>query len=135
MTDTKKEHTPKKRKYTLQQGWCIYLMANCIFLLPVMLLTAVFSRINVPHPTGALYMLSECIGMLFLGYWIPVILYYLFRLMYLHFALSLGFLGFSVYKLTKEKNGKLFCLILLLTAVSAALNVYWLMNGRSYTIV
>lgn len=138
MTRIKKESSAEKKKYTLQQYGCIYLLVNCIFLLPTVLIRPLLVPLlemlyhHLPH--FALKILDG-IGMVFLGWWIPLIFYYLLRLMYLHFVLSLGFLGFSIYKLTKEKNIKLFLLILLLTIVSAALNFYWLTHGGPYTVV
>lgn len=138
VTRIKKEASTKKKKYTLQQCGCIYLLVNCIFLLPTVLIRPLFVPLldMLYHhlPDFALKLLDG-IGMVFLVWWIPLILYYIFRLMYLHFALSLGFLVFSIYRLTKEKNKKRFVLVLLLTIISAALNFYWLTHGRPYTIV
>ena len=138
MTRIKKESSTEKKKYTIQQCGCIYLLVNCIFLLPTVLIRPLFVSLldilysHLPH--FALKILDG-IGMVFLGWWIPLIFYYLLRLMYLHFTLSLGFLGFSIYKLTKEKNIKRFLLILLLTIVSASLKFYWLTHGGPYTVV
>lgn len=73
--------------------------------------------------------------MLFLIYWIPVILYFVLGLPYLHFAAELAFLIYAVCKLIKEKNAKVFAVILVLTAFSAALNLYWLTHGLSYVVV
>lgn len=115
-------------KNTIQQNCCIYLIINCAFLLPVLLIT---QRVTEP----IIVPIVNFLGLFFLIYWLPVIFYYLFGLPYLHIALSLGFLGFCIYKLVKEKNWKRFFLILFLTIVSIALNLYWLTHGRSYTIV
>lgn len=113
-------------KSTVRQLWCTYLMIDCAFLFPV-LLFAQFPQIAEP--------IVNFLGFFFLFYWLPIILYYLFGLPYLHCALSLGFLGFFIYKLVKEKNRELFFLILVLTIVSMALNFYWLTQGEQYTVV
>ncbi|MGN0385435.1 MAG: hypothetical protein ACI4EX_06090 [Lachnospiraceae bacterium] len=125
--------TVQKGKLSLQKNWCIYLTVNIVFLLPVFLLTQ-FS--GVQNVFGAfLDKIPESIGMLFLIYWIPVILYFVICLPYLHFAVEFGFVIFAVYRLIKEKNLKIFVLTLILTALSVALNVHWLMHGRPYTVL
>lgn len=129
MMHAKKEAPSNKKKYTFQQHWCTYLIINCAFLLPALLIT------GFPQVRFLMSHMPDFFGALFLIYWIPVILYYLFRLMYLHFILSLVFWGFSVHKLIKEKNSRQFLLISVLTVLSFALNLYWLMHGRPYTIV
>ncbi|MDE7254339.1 MAG: hypothetical protein K2O32_15565 [Acetatifactor sp.] len=133
MAHMKKEVSAKRKRdgTAIQKDWCTYLLLNCIFLFPVLLIT------EFPDRVYAIFsVIPELIGMVFfLPYWLLVILYYLFRLMYLHFAVSLGFLGFSVYCLIKEKNWKQFFVILLLTILSAVLNYYWLMHGGPYTVV
>ena len=134
MTHMKKDASAKKKRDSaaIQKDWSIYLLLNSVFLFPVLLITE--------FPDQVVYaifsVIPELIGMVFfLPYWLIVILYYLFRLMYLHFAVSLGFLGFSVYCLIKEKSWKQFFVILLLTILSAVLNYYWLMHGGPYTVV
>lgn len=119
-----------RKRSMLQQNGCLYLLVNIVFLVPVFLftqfsdaLTVVFDRI--PEP----------LGMLFLIYWIPVILYFVFGLPYLHFAAELVFLIYAVWKLIKEKNAKFFAVILVLSAFSVALNLYWLKHGLSYVVV
>lgn len=114
------------KKGTIQQNWCIYLMINCAFLIPVLLFTQ-FPQIAEP--------IVNFLGYIFLFYWMPIILYYLLGLTYVHCVLSIGFLIFFIYKLVKEKNRELFLPILLLTIVSIALNYYWITHGRPYTVV
>lgn len=136
MARVKKEASATK--YTIQQYGCIYLLINAVFLLPTVLIRPVLrpllDMIYSHLPRFAINIL-DCVGMVFLVWWIPLIFYYLFRLMYLHFALSIGFLVFSVYKLIKEKNIKLFLSVLLLTTVSTVFNIYWLMEAGPYTVV
>lgn len=127
------ECTAQKTKLSLQKKWCIYLTINIVFLIPVFLLTQFPS---VMKAFGAfLEIFPESIQMLFLIYWIPVIFYFLIGLPYLHFAAEFGFIIFGVGKLIKEKNPKIFVLTLILTALSVALNVYWLMHAGPYTVV
>lgn len=122
--------TSDQKQSTLQQKWCIYLIVNIVFLIPVFVLT------QFPDAVTAVFEpIPEPFGLIFLIYWLPVILYFLLGLPYLHFAAESGFLIFAGYRMIKEKNAKIFLLILVLTALSAALNIYWLMHGRSYTIV
>lgn len=138
MMHIKKKASAEKKTNTIQRYGCNYLMANCIFLFPTVLIRPVFAplldRMYSHLPYFALRLL-DCISMVFLIYWIPLIFYYLLGLTYLHLALSFGFLGFSVYKLTKERNVKLFLLTFWGTTISAALNFYWLTYGRLYIVV
>lgn len=134
---TKKDPTQKK-KINLQQVYCIYLISNCILLLPTALIDLFrflgeFLRSHLPHEV---FIFCDYIfAAIILGPWILVIFYWILKLMYLHFAISLGFSVFSVYKLVKEKNTKLFLQILILTVISIALNIRWLMIGGGYCTV
>lgn len=128
----------KKRKYTLQQSYCIYLIVNCILLLPTVLidpLRFLGDFLDSHLPDGVLVFYNFIFAAVFLVPWIFVIFYWIFQLMYLHFAVSLGFSVFSVYKLIKEKNTKLFFIILILTVISIILNIRWLMIGGGYCTV
>lgn len=130
-------HT-KKKKYTLQQIYGIYLIINCILLLPTVMISPISSLMDILYshlPHWANVFLDYIFVAVFLGPWMLVILYWILQLMYLHFAISLGFSVFSVYKLIKEKNTKLFFQLLFLTIISIALNLRWLMIGGSYCIV
>lgn len=112
----------------LRHEWYIYLIVNCVFLLPVLLITEfheiIASIVNVP--------IANLFGSLFLVYWIPVLFYYLFGLTYLHCALTFGVLIYFIYKLIKEKNRELVFPVLLLTIVSIVFNIYWLTHGGRY---
>lgn len=133
MKHMEKEISTKKKidSVAIQKDWCVYLLINCAFLFPVLLIT------KFPDQAFAIFSaMPEWLCMvILLPYWLPVIFYYVFRVMYLHFAVELGFLGFAVYRLTKEKNRRLFMMLVVLTILSTALNVYWLTHGRPYTIV
>lgn len=122
--------TSEQKRFTLQQNWCIYLIVNIVFLVPVFMLTQFMDACTVVFD-----LIPEPIGMLFLIYWIPVILYFVFRLPYLHFAVELVFLIYAVCKLIKERTVKIFLMTLVLTAFSVALNLYWLTHGLSYVAV
>lgn len=121
----------KRESAAIQKNCCVYLLLNCFFLTPFLLIT------QFPDQLFAIFsaMPEWFCMMILLPYWLPVIFYYVFRLMYLHFAVELGFLGFSVYRLTKEKNQTLFCLIVVLTILSSGLNIYLLIHGGPYTVV
>lgn len=119
--------------------------AQLYFLFPVLLITefpdqvyAVISAISkfISINFFLTYGLVETVsGFLDLTYWCLAFEYSFYRLTYLHFGVLLGFLGFSVYRLIKEKNWKQFFVILLLILLSAVLNYYWLMHGGPYTVV
>lgn len=121
------------KRQDLRHDWYIYLIVNCVFLLPVFLITEfheiITSIVNAPIANE---FAANLIGSLFLVYWIPVICYYLFGLTYLHCALTFGVLIYFIYKLIKEKNRELVFHVLFLTIVSIVFNIYWLVHGGRY---
>ena len=82
----------ENRSY-VQNGLMIYFVVNILFLLPMVFL-------NELKPVSAPVM-----------YIVMLILYYLFRLTYIHLIGNLGMLVYNIYKLVKEKSlRRFFCL-------------------------
>lgn len=122
------------KKENVQRNWRQYLIINCVFLFPAVLITLL--RTQFPQIDDFVDLLPKTIGdllgLIILPYWLLAIVYHLFGLTYLHCALSLGFLLFFIYKLIKEKCKELFFQVLLLTIVSIVFNIYWLTHGGGY---
>lgn len=112
---TKGEICLKKRSY-IQIGVMVYFVVNILFLLPI-----VFLNEFKPDVTPAVYI-------------VMLILYYLFRLTYIHLIGNLGVLIYNVYRLVKEKSLRRFLGDLCVLVLDVALNIYWIMNGHIYTI-
>ena len=91
-------------------------MVNILFLLPMVFL-------NELKPVSAPVM-----------YIVMLILYYLFRLTYIHLIGNLGMLVYNIYKLVKEKSLRRFFLSLCVLVLDIALNIYWILNGHIYTV-
>ena len=105
----------KKRGY-VQNGLMIYFVVNILFLLPM-----VFLNELKPDVAPTMYLAI-------------LILYYLFRLTYIHLIGNLGMLVYSIYKLVKEKFLQSFIWSLCVVALDMALNIYWVFNGHIYTV-
>ena len=105
----------KNRSY-VQNGLMIYFVVNILFLLPM-----VFLNELKPDVTPAMYLAM-------------LILYYLFRLTYIHLIGNLGMLVYNTYKLVKEKSLRRFIGILGVVVLDVALNIYWILNGHIYTV-
>lgn len=107
-------------KTELQKIWCGYCVLNILMLLPIRLMMLIYETVlDAP---------------LFLVWLIPVMgvhaaLWYYCKLTYLHIIAGFGFIIFSIYMLIKEKNIKLFLLTIILTALSSALNLSWIILG------
>ncbi len=119
-------------KENFPQNWCKYLIINCVFLLPAVLITLVPQIVNflnsLPNTIG------NILGFIIFPFWLMVIIYYVLGLTYLHCALSFCFLLFFIYKIIKEKirNRKLIFTFFSLTIVCIILNIYWLTYAERY---
>ena len=100
----------------VQNGWMIYFVVNILFLLPM-----VFLNELKPDVAPAMYLAM-------------LILYYLFRLTYIHLLGNLGMLVYNSYKLVKEKSLRRFMGALCVSVLDVVLNIYWIINGHIYTI-
>lgn len=105
----------KNRSY-VQIGLMVYFVVNILFLLPIVFL-------NEIQPDAAPPM-----------YIVMLILYYLFRLTYIHLIGNLGMLVYNIYKLIKEKSLRSFFGTLCVLALDVVLNIYWILNGDIYTV-
>lgn len=105
-----------KKKSYVQIGVTVYFVVNILFLLPI-----VFLNEFKPDVTPVVYI-------------VMLILYYLFRLTYIHLIGNLGVLIYNVYRLVKEKSLRRFLGDLCVLVLDVALNIYWIMNGYIYTI-
>lgn len=105
----------KNRSY-VQNGLMIYFVVNILFLLPM-----VFLNELKPDVAPAMYLAM-------------LILYYLFRLTYIHLIGNLGMLVYNTYKLVKEKSLRRFIGTLGVVVLDVALNIYWILNGHIYTV-
>lgn len=123
------QKTGSSNKINIPELWFQYLKINCAFFVPFIVFYAVytlFPEISVSNFIG------DILGAVFIGYWALFILYYILGLTYLHCVVSLGFLIFCISKLDEEITQKRLSQIFILTAVSIALNIYWLLNGNSF---
>lgn len=122
-------------KENFPQNWCKYLIINCVFLFPAVLITFLTQFLPIAEFLGSLDgPVVNAFGYLFLDYWLPILLYFIFGLTYLHCALSFCFLLFFIYKLIKEKirNRKLIFTLFFLTIVCIIFNIYWLTYAERY---
>lgn len=123
------QKTGSSNKINIPELWFHYLIINCSFFLPFIVFSIVLTLF--PEISSSNFIV-DILGVVFLGYWMLFILYYILGLTYLHCVVSLGFLIFCISKLDEEITQKRLCQIFILTAVSIALNIYWLMNGSSF---
>lgn len=119
-------------KESFPQNWCKYLIINCVFLFPPVLITQ-FPQIVV-FLNSLPNTIANILGAIILPYWLFVMFYYVFGLTYLHCALSFCFLLFFIYKLIKEKirNRKLIFTFFFLTIVCIIFNIFWLTYAERY---
>ncbi len=116
-------------------NWCKYLKINCVFLFPAVLITILTQFAPIAEFLGSLDgFIVNVIGYLFLCYWLPVLIYFIFGLTYLHCALSFCFLLIFIYKISKEKirNRKMIFTVFFLTTVCILFNIYWLISAVRY---
>ncbi len=122
-------------KENFPENWCLYLKINCVFLFPAVLITFLMQFLPIAEFLGSLDgFVVDVFGYLFLGYWILILLYFIFGVTYLHCALSFCFLLFFIYKMIKEKirNRKLIFTFFSLTIVCIIFNIYWLIYAVRY---
>lgn len=105
-----------KKRGNVRIGLMIYFVVNILFLLPIVFLNELKPDVAPPM------------------YIVMLILYYLFRLTYIHLIGNLGMLVYSIYKLVKEKSLQSFILSLCVVVLDMALNIYWILNGHIYTV-
>lgn len=117
------QKTGSSNKNAIPEVWFYYLIINCAFLLPATVF-ALFPQIFSP--------IVNFLGVVFAGYWTLVIFYSLLGVPYLYCVVSLGFLIFCISKLDEAVTQKRLCQIFILTAISIALNIYWLINVISF---
>ena len=114
------QKTGSSNKEELQKTWFYCLLLNCALFLPLIALA--------PFPQlyeSLLYIRG--INVIFGFYCVALIVYYIGGWPYLWCVVSLGFLVFFISKLNKEKNKKRFFQIFILTVISIALNICWIM--------
>ena len=110
-------------KTELQKIWCGYCVLNIFMLFPGRLMMLIYeTALDMPWFLGWL--------LPFMAFY-PVIWYY-WKLNYLHIVAGFGFIIFSVYMLVKEKNIRLFLLTIILTVLTSALNLSWIILGLEW---
>lgn len=100
-----------------KKGIFIYLSANCIFIIPIILLT--FFR---PDFYPSIYI-------------VLMTFYHIFKITYLHILFDAVVLIYCISELVKRKMSFIFLLMfILITAINICLNIYWIIEGKMWTI-
>lgn len=127
-----KDKNIEKKKRPLQEKWLLYLFINNIMLFPPVF--GFFTTDHLPMVGELTHRMpefcSDISGIWLLSFMMVAMFYWCFRLHYVHIVLEPIFLIFFAVKLFKEKNIKMFLLILLLTVISIVLNLFWSVYGE-----
>lgn len=128
-----KDKNIEKKKRPLQEKWLLYLFINNSMLFPPVF--GFFATNHLPMVWEFVDKMPEFFSNVLLAIWyLPpffvAMFYWCFQLHYVHIVLEPIFLIFFAFKLFKEKNIKMFLLILLLTVISIVLNLFWSVYGE-----
>lgn len=107
------------KKENLKVGGLIYMVINVLYLIPIVLLSALNEIII--NNILAIYIIS-------------LSFYFLFYLPYLHILFCIVLTMYCILKKTSFKKTYFLTFIIMLSAIDIIVNIYWAFTGRSWVI-